>query len=42
MGQRYAPRQRGQEPVLAPAVGFQRAQQGSGVAFQVVDGAEPG
>jgi hypothetical protein len=42
MGQRYPPRQHGQEPVLAPAVGFQRAQQGSGAAFQVVDGAGPG
>ena len=27
--------------VLAPVEGFQRAEQGSGVAFQVVDGREP-
>lgn len=28
--------------MLAPAVGFQRAEQGSGAAFQVVDGAGAG
>jgi hypothetical protein len=42
MCQRYAPRRRGQEPVLAPAVGFQRTKQGSGAAFQAVNGAGAG
>jgi hypothetical protein len=42
MGQRYRPRQRGQEPVLAPVEGSQRAKQGSGAAFQAVDGAGAG
>jgi hypothetical protein len=42
MGQRYPPRRHRQEPALAPAVGFQRTKQGSGAAFQVVDGAGSG
>jgi hypothetical protein len=42
LDQSYPPNWRGQGPVLAPAVGFQRTEQGSGAAFQVVDGACPG
>jgi hypothetical protein len=42
MGQRYAPHWSRQGAVLAPAVGFQGAEQGYGAAFEVVDGAGSG
>ena len=41
MAQRYAPRKTRQGTVLTPAVGFQRAEQGNGVGFQVVNRAGP-